>query len=169
MIRCLILGPTGVGKSTHGKFIAKLRDYTFLDLDKLIEQHIALPLAQALREKGPQWLWQASKQQLDHHAQTDEDCVMAVGAGTQYAAPQSWQESLRQAPSLALLAEAQWLWELNRQHRQDPRAFEAFYSIEYSPLRQQFYSACRWQLDLTHCSVIQAQTQIEAYFQDLRL
>lgn len=159
MIHCLILGPTGVGKTRLGQLWADACNLPFVDLD----QHLAAvyqtsQLASALSQWGLALFYQRSLEQLQGLEQSTELLLIAVGAGTQLAA--QGQLDLLAWPHLFLSAQAGWLWQENQTYRQDPRSFEDFCAIEFHPWRQHLEAHAQQRLDVTDLSTQDLLKQI---------
>lgn len=149
MICLLLLGPSGVGKSTLSPPLAAALNCQPLDLDHyLARQWPTQPLADSLRQQGPAVFYQHSERALQTLHTAPEPYLVDMGAGTQWAA-QGQTGFLNDAPSLCLWAEPGWLWQRNQRLRQDPRSLEAFKATEYSLWRQQIYQHCTYWLDGT--------------------
>lgn len=148
MIRLLLIGPTGVGKSLWGPWLAQHLDLQYLDLDQALRLRYHSPnLAADLLNWGLPLFYQRSLSILQDYLKAPEAWLIALGAGTQFAA--QGKAELLLAPTLCLWAQPQWLWQQNRQQRQDPRTFQAFRATEFHPWRKQLYRACPYFLDCT--------------------
>lgn len=142
MICLLLLGPSGVGKSTLGQILAPALNSVHLDLDQHLQQQWPeQALAESLRQKGAVAFYQGSYKALQKLHSLPQKYLVDIGAGTQWSA-QGQTQFLSIAPSLCLWAEPQWLWLRNQLQRQDPRSFKAFQEAEYSHWRQQLYQSC---------------------------
>lgn len=150
MIALLLIGPSGVGKSTLGPPLATSLDYTYLDLDSQLHQlYPDRPLAENLAQWGANRFYQVSEQLIKRFKQESQPYLLDIGAGTQWAA-QGQTTWLQQAHSLCLWAEPQVLWRRNQQLRQEPRSLNAFFLSEYNPLRNQLYQSCTYWLNSSH-------------------
>lgn len=149
MICLLLLGPSGVGKSTLSPGLAAILNCQALDLDHYLAlQWPAHALADILRQQGPAVFYQHSCRALQKLHAAPDRYLVDVGAGTQWAA-QGQIEFLKLAPSVCLWADAGWLWQRNQELRQDPRSLDTFKEAEYSLWRQQVYQSCTYWLNGT--------------------
>ena len=149
MICLLLLGPSGVGKSTLGQMLAPALNSQHLDLDQHLQQQWPeQALADTLRQQGAHAFYQGSYKALEALAAEPTRYLVDVGAGTQWAA-QGQSQFLKLAPSLCLWAEPRWLWQRNQQLRQDPRSPRVFQETEYPPWRQDIYQSCTYWLNGT--------------------
>jgi len=156
MIKAILLGPSGVGKSTLGQAVAQQCQLHFADLDLLLaETWPDIPLAEALVSYGLQAFYTRSLNLLAGLARAQPTYIVAMGAGSQWAAQGDLQ--CLAYPSICLWAQALALWQRNRRLRQDPRSLEAFTQIEYHPLRETLYSQCQQHIDCSHISQQEAQ------------
>lgn len=157
MISWQLLGPTGVGKTTLGQWLAPRLGLSFVDLDSVLSETYAVSdLASCVREWGAEGFHQRSLACLAALEARPEACLIAVGAGSQWAA--QGRGELLKYPSLYLRLKAAVLWERNRQLRQDPRSFHDFIGIEYSPERQQLAAQAQICVDLTDLQLEAAQS-----------
>lgn len=148
MIKCLLLGPCGVGKSTLGISLAEFFHLEFIDLDHYIENTYHIHnLADYLGQSDVSDFYQASLFCLNKIHLCKAHSIVSVGAGTQYAAQS--QLDLLVYPSLCLWAEPDYLWRKNQLLRSDPREFEYFKDIEFNTFRQILYQKSMFFLDVT--------------------
>jgi shikimate kinase len=78
-----LIGMSGVGKSTVGKLLAERLDYTFIDVDKRIEQHFGKTLEEIVDELGEQDFIEAEKREVQELGALDET-VIAPGGSVAY-------------------------------------------------------------------------------------
>ncbi len=77
--RIYLIGMPAVGKTTLGKKLASTLHYTFIDLDKLIEQKTQQTIAEIF-QKGENYFREVEKQVLYETSQMN-NCVIATGGG----------------------------------------------------------------------------------------
>lgn len=159
MISALLLGPSGIGKSTLGPGLAAAwPPHGFVDLDStLAAAHAVSDLASALLTWGPERFHARSMALLAQLDTNPARLLVAVGAGSQLADAGSLD--LLSYPSLCLWARPAWLWARNRTLRQDPRLLAQFIQVEYHPRRQKLYADARARIDLTGLDQAQAQAE----------
>ncbi|MGV3525674.1 MAG: shikimate kinase [Candidatus Sericytochromatia bacterium] len=143
----VLLGPSGVGKSTLGPRVACLQQQIYLELDQLLQGPSGQPAAVMLNLWGPVGFYRRSLQALKDLAVKPENYLVDIGAGTQWAAAR--ERDLLSYPSLCLWRNPEEQWRLNQILRQDPRDFKHFCEIEYSPARETLYRGAEKFCDLT--------------------
>jgi shikimate kinase len=79
--RIYLIGMMGVGKSTQGKQLAKQLHYSFLDLDKAIEQAEGKSVASIFEQNGETYFREAEQKVL-HTTASRDHIVIATGGGT---------------------------------------------------------------------------------------
>jgi shikimate kinase len=81
MIRIILIGYMGAGKTTIGKTLAKQLGVTFYDLDWYIETRMRKKVKQIFDERGEEGFRIIEKNML-HEAAEFENVVLACGGGT---------------------------------------------------------------------------------------
>jgi len=81
MIRVILIGYMGAGKTTIGKALAKELGVTFYDLDWYIETRMRKKVKQIFDERGEEGFRIIEKNML-HEVAEFEDVVLACGGGT---------------------------------------------------------------------------------------
>ena len=82
-MRIFLLGYMASGKSTLGKALAESLDCAFVDLDKLLEGRLGMPVGTYIEEKGELSFRKAEHEALiSWLAQGPHDAVVALGGGT---------------------------------------------------------------------------------------
>ena len=76
-----LIGMPASGKSTFGKLIAEKLNYTFLDLDKLIEENSRMTIPHIFREYGED-IFREKEQQALQTTFNLEKTIIATGGGT---------------------------------------------------------------------------------------
>lgn len=81
MIRIILIGYMGAGKTTIGKALAKELGVTFYDLDWYIESRMRKTVAQIFAEKGEEGFRKIEHNML-HEIAEFEDVIVSCGGGT---------------------------------------------------------------------------------------
>lgn len=81
MIRIILIGYMGAGKTTVGKELAKMLDVPFYDLDWYIETRMRKTVKQIFDERGEDGFRQIEHNML-HEVAEFEDVVISCGGGT---------------------------------------------------------------------------------------
>jgi shikimate kinase len=79
--RIYLIGMMGVGKTTLGRQLAKLLNYTFLDLDRDIEEYENLTIQQIFEQRGEAYFRKAEHEALQRTA-SHSRIIIATGGGT---------------------------------------------------------------------------------------
>ncbi|WP_439881097.1 shikimate kinase [Pontibacter sp. MBLB2868] len=80
-MRVFLIGMMGSGKTTLGRQLAKLLQYTFVDLDEYIEQQENKTIPQIFQEEGQQRFRQLERQALERLVAAQDRVVVATGGG----------------------------------------------------------------------------------------
>ncbi len=161
MIKALLIGVSGVGKSTLGKAVAPKLGWGFKDLDEQLRQtYQSESLAASMKAWGPEGFYQRSLNCLITLDQDTQRWLVAVGAASQLAAGDS--QLLLSWPSVCLRLPLNQLWERSRKQRQDPRSFEDFMAVEYNLNRQKLYHGSNIRLDLDQLNISEAVDKLWA-------
>ena len=75
-----LTGMMGVGKSTIGKILAKKLQYSFIDVDKLIEQKEGLSINLIFKNKGEDY-FRAIESKVTLSELKKNNCVISLGGG----------------------------------------------------------------------------------------
>jgi shikimate kinase len=170
MIVLQLIGPTGVGKSHWGKWLvedinqkAQAQLVSFYDLDHLIETPSHSAEAVFLNY-GPHYFWERSLQMLERLHQSSHLCVVATGAGTQWAACHlGLHERLLAFPTCTLWCTPTFLLTYLKLKRGDQRSLEALQNTEYSMERTWLYKQ-GFQIDRTSLSEPQLKAALKATY-----
>ena len=81
MNRVFLMGYMGSGKSSLAKRLANKLDFSFVDLDKLIEERAKMTIAQIFEQKGESE-FRLIEQQALHSCFKLQNVVIALGGGT---------------------------------------------------------------------------------------
>jgi len=78
----VLLGYMGVGKTTIGKHLAQILNYTFIDLDDYIEKKEQLSVSEIFKTKGEIYFRKKEHYYLKVLLSSKNKIVLAVGGGT---------------------------------------------------------------------------------------
>ena len=81
MIRILLTGYMGAGKTTLGRALADRLGVTFIDLDNYIEERYRKSISQIFAEKGEDGFRDIERRML-HEVAEFEDVIISTGGGT---------------------------------------------------------------------------------------
>lgn len=78
--RIFLIGFMGSGKTTHGRKIARMMDYDFVDMDEWIEEQEGRSVTEIFRDNGESWF--REKERMAIHALSKlEKIVISTGGG----------------------------------------------------------------------------------------
>lgn len=145
----LLVGPSGVGKSSLGRFACEgLPNCEFYDLDDLIKKNNAGESASSvLKRLGADGFFDQSRRailQVEANC-IDQVCVVAVGAGT-LQSPQC-REFLEKFPTISIWAPPEEV--LCRNPLGRGREITEYKSTEYSTYRERIYKDSRFQFPVS--------------------
>lgn len=150
-MKVLLIGPSGVGKTTCGRAACALLGLSFCDLDERLEAELG-PLIPFLATGGWSQFMRASARAILYATES----VIAVGAGTQHG--DGAAQVLKLYPTICLYAPAaEVMWHKPVGIR---LGLESFASQEYSPARMAIYKNATQTLDLTMTGQQQATDRL---------
>lgn len=82
MNKIILLGYMGSGKSTIAKLLSKRINYSYSDLDKIIEQELNLTINEIFEQRGEIYFRKKEHQVLQQLLQCDENRIISLGGGT---------------------------------------------------------------------------------------
>lgn len=159
----LLIGPSGVGKSTLGEYAAKnVAPCRFYDLDGCIGKASGQEVRHVFRdEKRFADLSREQIRQIENDSPRNALCLVAVGAGTLEVAP----DILAAHETICIYAPPEEV--RPREPCRDRRTFGQFESREYSPRRLMLYNDAKYQFCVTGLSEEQATQKFVTFLQDL--
>ncbi len=165
MISLQLIGPTGVGKTHWGERLSKRQGVEFQDLDA----HLSSEGAESfLMQQGVLAFWQRSQMVLHELEISPKNYVVAIGAGTQWAACTLGAEAQLVGPSTcALWCEPALLLYQLKTFRQDTRSLAQLVDMEYSQARSALYLRAQERIDRTSLSEQQLWAALTAVYQRL--
>jgi shikimate kinase len=81
-MKIVLVGYMGSGKSTIGKLLAKELDYSFLDLDEVLEKRMGSSISDIFRTRGEVFFRNREHQVLKDVLLEDSSFVLSTGGGT---------------------------------------------------------------------------------------
>lgn len=82
MLKIVLLGYMGVGKSTIGKLLSEKLKMSYVDLDEFIEKREEKSISQLFLEKGEIYFRKVEAQYLDEILENSEHQIVILGGGT---------------------------------------------------------------------------------------
>ena len=77
----ILIGITGVGKTTIGKALSEILQVGFIDLDKSIEQHCGVDISTIFAIEGESGFRERETDELKRTIDTNNNFVLSVGGG----------------------------------------------------------------------------------------
>ncbi len=119
MTHIFLYGPSGTGKSTIGKFLAKNLDMPLIDLDQAIESNAGMSIPQIMEQKGETVFRDLESSALKTRA-NEKESVIALGGGA-LLREENRQFAESHGKVILLMAELDTLYErLNESHNKRP-------------------------------------------------
>ena len=154
MIRIILIGYMGAGKTTIGKALAKELNVPFYDLDWYITSRMRKTIAQIFEERGEEGFREIEKNML-HEVAEFEDVIISCGGGTP-----CFFDNIdymnQQAPVVYLKVEPETLYMHLKMSKHDRpllrgKSQEELITFirEQLELREPFYTKARYTLDVT--------------------
>lgn len=81
-MKIVLVGYMGSGKSTVGKLLAKKLDYSFLDLDEVLENRLGSSISDIFKSKGEVFFRKKEHELLKDVLLEDSSFVLSAGGGT---------------------------------------------------------------------------------------
>ena len=148
MIRIILIGYMGAGKTTIGKALAKELNVPFYDLDWYITSRMRKTVAQIFEERGEEGFREIERNML-HEVAEFEDVIISCGGGTP-----CFFDNIdymnQQAPVVYLKVEPEKMSKNDRPLLRGKSQEELITFIrEQLELREPFYTKARYTLDVT--------------------
>ncbi len=145
MHKFLLIGPSGIGKSTALEKLAKDDSIEIFDLDILLEKQAGMNLTKYYAELGHQRFFEKSKEIIESLC-SEKNIVIAVGAGSiEFEGGHAWFNSQN---TIALIGEPKTIYERSNRKMYHP-TFDSYSSFEYSPTRRALYKSSKYKIDVT--------------------
>ena len=154
MLRIILIGYMGAGKTTIGKALAKELNVQFYDLDWYITSRMRKTVAQIFDERGEEGFREIEKNML-HEVAEFEDVIISCGGGTP-----CFFDNIdymnQQAPVVYLKVEPETLYMHLKMSKNDRPLLRGksqdeliTFIREQLKLREPFYTKARYTLDVT--------------------
>ena len=82
MMKIILIGYMGSGKSTIARLLSKSMNFEFQDLDEIIEKELNLSVATIFEQKGEVFFRKLEHQVLQRMLQNKENLILSLGGGT---------------------------------------------------------------------------------------
>lgn len=82
MMKIILIGYMGSGKSTIAKLLSKSMHYEFLDLDEIIEKEQNASVSSIFEQKGEVYFRKLEHQVLKRILQSESNMILSLGGGT---------------------------------------------------------------------------------------
>ncbi|TWF40321.1 shikimate kinase [Chitinophaga polysaccharea] len=144
----LLVGPSGVGKTTACGIVAKESSIKVIDLDEFLRQKIGVKsLSAHLAEVGDEQFFTLSKEGIEEiEKDASSDLIIVVGAGSiNLPVSHSWYQSKN---LLALVGDPQVIYERGNRQKHHP-SISGFIKTEFNEARRCLYKNAGSMIDVT--------------------
>lgn len=148
MAKYLLIGPSGIGKSTVLKGLAEYDDIDTYDLDRMLEEHSGMNLTQYVAEVGWEGFFNTTRELIDGLV-SDNEIIIAVGAGSiEHMGSHDWY---KEQETIALIGRPDVIYARCNRQQYHP-TLESYETVEYSAWRRALYNGVKHKIDVTRLS-----------------
>jgi shikimate kinase len=157
MTKFLLIGPSGVGKSTALKALSADKSVDIFDLDELVKRNVgAASLSKYFSEVGNQNFFNKSVDAIES-LQIKKTSLIAVGAGSiDYIDGHKWYQNQN---TIVLTGNPDIIYNRSDRQRFHP-TLDGYKALEFSQPRQSLYSNSKYSIDVTNLNSDQVADKI---------
>lgn len=149
MATFLLIGASGVGKSTAAEIVSKKTNISVFDLDKILkEKNNGESISALLPKIGDQSFFNFSKISIEEIQESnDSDCLIVIGAGSINFKPSHvWY---KQQNLISLFGNPNIIYERSDRKQHHPK-IEGYIESEFNPARENLYLNSKYPIDVTN-------------------
>jgi len=146
MSKFLLIGPSGIGKSTALKNVIQDTAIDVFDLDDLIKEDVDVTsISTYFGNVGSEIFFNQSKLSIEK-IDREKDVLIAVGAGSiDFEGGHKWYQTQN---TIALTGNADIIYDRSERKKFHP-TIDSYKHREFSPVRQSLYSRSKYIIDVT--------------------
>ena len=157
MTKFLLIGPSGVGKSTVLKKLSADSSLVIHDLDNLVKENVGtISLSKYFTDFGHQNFFNKSKDAIEK-TYSDKNILIAVGAGSiDFPGGHQWYNDQN---TIVLTGDPDIIYKRSDRHQFHPTC-DGYKANEFSAVRQKLYNNSKFIVDVTHLTPEQVADKI---------